>query len=390
MAHSEEVELAPAVLKWARERANLSNEELGRKVGLAGARIADWEETGRLKLAHVERLARATYTPYGYLFLREPVQERIDLPDFRAVRDDSPDAPSPELLDLLHEIESRQSWYRAYLRSIEAQPVDFIGSLSIEATVAEAERRIRARIGLDVGVRQAAESWEKALSNDMDSIEAAGVLVMRSGIVGSNTHRPLNVQEFRGFAIADQFAPLIFINGRDAKAGQMFTLMHELVHLWIGRTAISNLDKSLPAGDPAERFCNAVAAELLVPSAPFRERAAMEGPLTDAVVARLARAFKVSTLVILRRLRDIELLTWDRFRLMYEAAESRYQEREAAGGGGGDFYNTQGVRVGHTFITAIVADTIAGNTTRRDAYKLLGIRKESTFISLAQRLGIPT
>jgi Zn-dependent peptidase ImmA (M78 family)/transcriptional regulator with XRE-family HTH domain len=389
MPRSEEIELAPNVLRWARERASMSNEQLGRKVGLVSDRIATWEATGRLTLSQVEKLARATYTPYGYLFLDAPLQERIDLPDFRAVRDNAPETPSPELLDVLHEAESRQAWYRGYLLSIEAAPVDFVGSLSIDTPVFEAEARIRTRVGISIDDRLRADSWERALSLDMDRFENAHVLVMRTGIVGSNTRRPLSVDEFRGFAIADTIAPLIFINGRDAKAAQMFTLMHELVHLWIGRSAISNLDKTLPSGDGAERFCNAVAAELLVPSGPFRERVALEGSITDVVVTRLTRAFKVSSLVILRRLRDIGRLNWDQFRAMYVEAEARYRDRESTGAGGGNFYATQAVRVSKPFLSAIVADTIAGNTTRRDAYRLLGIRSESTFDTLAQRLGIP-
>src|SRR5690606_23963375 len=122
-------------------------------------------------------------------------------------------------------------------------------------------------------------------------IEERGILVMRNGVVGNNTHRPLSVEEFRGFAIADEFAPLIFINGADYLSAQMFTLAHELVHVFVNASGISNLQDTYSSNNAIERFCNQVAAELLVPEAelrPLHAAIAINGDPTD----RLARHFK--------------------------------------------------------------------------------------------------
>lgn len=389
VARSPEVVLAPRVLSWARERASLTPQQLSERLHVPLDRVTAWERDGRLPLSDVQKLAGKTHTPFGYLFLPNPPDETPDLPDFRVLRDDRPPTPSPDLLEVMGEAERRQSWYRGYLLAYGTEPLDWIGSISPDLHVRDAASRIRQRIGLSTEARLAAGSWEKALTQDIDTVESARVLVMRTGIVGTNTHRPLSVEEFRGFCIADPIAPLIFLNGRDAKAAQMFTLMHELAHLWVGRSGISNLDQTRPPRDGVERFCNAVAAELLVPEAAFRERLALEGPVNDGMIARLTRAFRVSSLVIIRRLFDVNAINWDTFRELYEAEEDAQREREARSGSGGDFYNTQQGRVGEAFARALIVDTLAGQTPYQEAFRLLGIQKSDTFNTWASRLGVP-
>jgi Zn-dependent peptidase ImmA (M78 family) len=222
--------------------------------------------------------------------------------------------------------------------------------------------------------------------------EEAGILVMTSGIVGSNTSRKLNPQEFRGFALVDEYAPVVFVNGADAKAAQIFTLVHELAHILLGQSGLDDLSLRALAQDRLERWCNRFAAEFLVPAEILRPTWQLSEMTPNThTLEDLAMRFRVSTLVILRRLRDTDLVTDTVFSSAYAAENHRIQElmrSRSPGGGGGDFYATQPVRTSKRFTRSLIASTLEGQTLYRDAFQMLGFRKQSTFDELANRLGI--
>ncbi|HSW43449.1 MAG TPA: ImmA/IrrE family metallo-endopeptidase [Patescibacteria group bacterium] len=385
---SPEISLEPRVLEWARNRVGLTEQELAKKARTKLDRVLGWEQDGAISISEAGRVAKATYTPVGYLYLSAPPVERLSVADFRSIGDEMPASPSPNLLAVLDDERRRQDWYRDYLVSIGAEPIDFVGSLTEDTPIETAAARIRERHGLTVERRADAQSNRSALSLEIGQIEAAGVLVMRSGIVGSNTRRRLDVGEFRGFTLSDEYAPIIFINSRDAQAAQLFTLMHELVHVWLGQSGVSNVDQTAPITNHSERFCNAVAAEILVPGRTLAAEWNSLRDRNDRVVA-LARRYKVSDLVVLRRLFDAGILEWADFRARYQAAEAAQRGRAARSGSGGDFYITQGARLGKPFQRAVIESTLEGRTSTRDALPLLGVKKLATFHEMARRLGFP-
>lgn len=382
------IALQPQVLRWARERAGLTEEVLARKVGTKPERVLEWEQTGQLQFTQAQKLAKATYTPFGYLYLPSPPEDRLPVPDFRTVGGIGVMRPSPNLIDVLDDALQRQDWFRDYLMTYGEQPLPYVGSLSITMPVAEAAERVRQVLAFDVAARAEARTWEEALTLQIEHIESCGILVMRSGIVRNNTHRPLLVEEFRGFALSDPFAPLIFLNGRDSLAAQMFTLAHELVHVWAGVSGVSNLANTYSGDRAEERFCNQVAAELLVPEAELR-RQWPEASGQAQPVAWLLRQFKVSSLVLLRRLNDLGLIDRDSFQRLYREEEERFRQIAAARAPGGDFYRTQRTRSGRRFAQALIESTLEGRTSYRDALRLLGVTKLRTFNEFARQLGFP-
>ena len=347
------------LLRWARVRAGLTQDDLIGKF----KKLPEWESgSTRPTLKQVETLARAVRVPVGYLFLTQPPEESIPIPDFRTFAGHAVTRPSPDLLDMIYVCQERQGWYRDFLRMAQEPELAFVGSATIDMQPAGVAARMQETLGFDLDARRECPTWADALRLFIRQADEAGVLIMTSGIVMSNTSRRLDPTEFRGFALSDPLAPLIFVNGSDTKAAQMFTLAHELAHLWLGASALSNSGADSWQGfRPEEVWCNAVAAELLVPLANLRTELHDDEPLADTV-SRLARAFKVSTLVILRRLLDANHLDRRSFDMAWEQEREQLRVKALAqgSGDGGNFYRTTLARVSPRFARALVASTLEG------------------------------
>jgi len=376
------VEIKPELLRWARERAGLSLDVLAKRF----PRLEAWEqETARPTLRQVERFAQVTHTPIGYLFLSEPPVEHIPIPDFRAAGNARIEHPSPDLLDTIYICQQRQEWYRDFARSMGEEPLPFVCSARVISGVEATAAGMRSALDMDVDERRRIPTWTDALRRFIEQADTLGILVMCSGVVQNNTHRPLDPEEFRGFALVDNLAPLVFINGGDTKAAQMFTLAHELAHIWLGQSAVSDAQAAWIPDNEVERWCNRIAAELLVPLAVLQEEYRRDTEL-HGEVDRLARRFKVSTLVILRRIYDAGKLT--RQQLWQEYQEELQRLLAISRGSGGNFYLTQAARVSRRFARALVASTLNGQTLYKDALRMLGFSKLETFHELGRSLGV--
>lgn len=382
------VEVRPRVLEWARARSGIDDEVWEQRFPRYAAWLAG-EAAPTLK--QLEGFARKTHTPVGFFFLEEPPVETVPIPDFRTFGDRpvaaAGEVVSADLLDVIYACQARQEWYRDHQLLNGESPLPFVGTASVNDTIGEVAGQMREVLDWTAESRATCRTRDAALTWLREHAEAAGVLVMISGIVGSDTHRTLDPQEFRGFALVDRYAAVVFVNGADSKAAQVFTLAHELAHLWLGETALSDLDPQSVRANAVERWCNQVAAEFLVPMAEFRQRFDRRADLR-AQLQPLAEHFRVSTQVILGRIREAGELTWDEYLFELDAERERVAAIVASRGSGGNYYNTKAVYVSKRFARAMIGSALEGQTPYPRAFRLLGLKKAATFDRLAEKLGV--
>ena len=365
--------ITPGVLTWARQRRNLDVEALASKVHVKPAAVSAWESGGqRPTFRQAINAANALRVPLGYLYLSEPPDLKSPLPDFRTLSGHSNTGPSPDMVDLIVDVVGKQEWYRENQESEGAVDLPFVGRFSPDGLPQTVAKDIRDVLGIDEARRIASTSddFVRELSRNA---EDAGIMVMRSGVVGHDNTRPLNVDEFRGFAISDPVAPLVFVNGRDAKAAQVFTIVHEMVHIWTGQGGVSTpyegpLAEARDVG--IERFCDNVAAESLVPADEFvvRWHAGSNDILDQA--KQLAQRYLVSSLVTLRRAHDLNLVEDEEYWLNYNKSKNEIQPKRVTGG---NFHYTLPARNGALLTAAAISGAASGRLMANDAAAILGV-----------------
>lgn len=369
------------LIRWALERSGRSVEGLARQF----PKLGKWKSgEAQPTLKQLEALAKKTWTPLGYFFLPEPPQEKLPIPDFRRVSDRPVGSASPNLIDTLHTMQRRQTWMRDYLVDSGHAPLSFIASANLREAPAAVAQKIRQVTGTGDGWASHHGTWSDALRHLREAIEEAGILVVINGVVGNDTHRKLDTEEFRGFVLMDNYAPLIFVNGSDAKSAQMFTLAHELAHLWVGESALFNLSNLEPSEFAVEQFCNKVAAEFLVPAREFEAywtRAIQDAEPFQAI----ARHFKVSPIVAARRAQDLGLIQQAEFLTFFRSYQEDERRKAARVSSGGNFYQTQNVRLGKRFARAVALAAKEGRLLYRDAYRLTDLHG-ATFDKYVKRL----
>ena len=373
------VPVKPELLRWARKRAGIKQEDLNFK------KLPEWERGDQKPtFKQLEAFAKKVHVPFGYLFLDEPPEEHLPITDFRTIAGEERATVSPNLIDTIHAMQQRQDWLHDYMIECEAAPLPFASSARLTDNPNEVGRRMRHIVGLNSGWAEKVNDWRDAVNKLRLAIEKIGVMAVINGIVGNSTHRKLNVEEFRGFALTDRYAPLIFVNGKDAKAAQMFTLAHELAHIWLGEGGLSSLERMIPSGTEIEEWCNQAAAEFLLPSQELKHRWEQVENLQDPY-RDIARSFKVSPIVAARRAMDLELIDKTSFFEFYE----RYinQGTKKTESSGGNFYKSQNIRVGKLFATHVIHAAMEGKIGFKKAYELTDLWGK-TFQSYAERLEI--
>ena len=278
----------PQILSWARVRSGKSQFELETALKASGDEFDAWER-GEIHppFDKAQKIAQALSIPFGYLFLSKPPEVAPPLPDLRTLADRQP--LSLNFLEVVNDALVKQDWFRDYLRENKESKLSFVGRFTAADAPAEVAKDIRRVLGINLALRRAAKDWGDYVAKLAHRSEQAGILIMRSGVVGNSTRRKLSSREFQGFAVTDPYAPIVFVNSDDFKTAQVFTLVHELAHIWIGTSAISHLDPTMRRNPetPVELFCNSVAVEALVPQVEFE--AAWQDKDIESVAGRLSR-----------------------------------------------------------------------------------------------------
>lgn len=360
------------LLEWAYNRS-MKQEYLHDRFN----KLSDWLK-GELQptLKQLEDFANATSTPLGYFFLEQPPSEELPIPHYRTVEVGAREQPSPDLIETLHMMQRRQDFMKEYFERYVGESLSFVGAYK-GTSVRELADKINQILEIRPGWAKGYRTYQEALNYLIDQCESKRIMVMINGIVGSNTRRVLDVEEFRGFVLVDDMAPLIFINGADAKSAQIFTLIHEIAHIVMGSSAIVEASPLNRVDEGTEKLCNSAAAELLCPQDAFRS--AWQTHYGDGeVYSTLANNFKVSPIVVGRRALDLKIITKEEFFEFYNKYIDEIQSISTASNPGGNFYNNTRIRLGNLFSRVVIYETKSGDLQYTDAFNLTGL-KRSTF-----------
>ncbi|HEY1307712.1 MAG TPA: XRE family transcriptional regulator [Vicinamibacterales bacterium] len=364
--------ISPRLITWAIKRSRLSHESIANRLRIDVDLLKSWESrASHPSFAKAQALAKLLHVPFGFLYLKEPPEADLPLPDFRGF--DRAYRPSPDLLELLNDTLVKQDWFRDHQRaSAAAGELKFVGSFTARDPVDTVASAIRARLGITASLRESVSSWSEYLTTLTRRAEDSGVLVMRSGVVGNATNRPLKVEELQGFAIADPYAPVVFVNSADFRAAQVFTLAHELAHIWIGATALAmadELDESVV--NKAEAFCNHVAAQVLVPHDDFEVAWGQLSSAPDIRVGKMARRFWVSTYVTLRRAHELGKVNREQYEHIKKIEGQRRRKDDSSGG---NYYRNVTARMSPRLTDAVLGELVRGKLEWRDAASLLSMK----------------
>lgn len=353
------------IINWAITRAGNSLDDFYSD----NPEVLEWiNGTKTPTIKQLEKFTHKVHVPFGYLFLAEPPLEELPIPFFRTGQ-----APRNKIsLNVYHTIQiikERQNWLTEYLQESGYEDLPFVGRYNKNSNYKEIANDIRNTLNLSANWSSKLGTWEQALEYLTLQIEEIGIIINFNGVVGNNTKRKILVDECRGFVLVNKKAPFLFVNSADAKAAQMFTLIHEIAHIWLGESAGFDNKNLLPADDPTEILCDKVAAEFLVPEQFLREKWE-----SSQDFKYLSRVFKVSPIVIARRALDLGLIPKSAFFLFYNNYIAEFKEKKENLSSGGDFYATSKKRISLRFASYVNNAVKENNLLYRDAYRLTNLK----------------
>ena len=368
--------ITPSVLEWAIKRAGVSAESIHKKA-------EQWVSgKARPTFKQAVDLAKTLQIPFGYLWLKEPPKEQEIIPDLRTIGNGGLAQIPLELKTVVNDVKQKQEWFKEYAKTNGILKCEAIGRFKGSDDTQEIADDVTARLEIQDLVGSGCDK-DRMLKNLIEKIEKLGILVMRNSILRGNTKKKLNLDTFRGFAIFDEFAPLIFINTNDSKAGQIFTLMHEVAHLWIGQSGIS--DSDIRENNKIVLACNEIAAKILMPKTKIQK--AFREFDDDRWLECIADRFSVSTLAVLNRLRSLSLLALRRYQELYNAELERLSRIPKTRPSGAPPPEVMvRVRNGYLFTFVVTSSVLSGDETYTNGASLLGFKNTDLINKVAKEI----
>jgi Zn-dependent peptidase ImmA (M78 family)/transcriptional regulator with XRE-family HTH domain len=378
--------ISGAVLKWARETAGLDLDQAAIKLGLGNARGL----TGPQRLSKIEageeepsrgllgKMSASYRRSLLTLYLEAPPKKGDRGEDFRTLPGERSKTLDALVDALLRDIRVRQSVIKSILEEEESPPLKFVTSAKMDSGASAVAKSIQETLGVTRQQFRKESSIEDAFGLLRTSTESAGIFVALMGNLGSH-HTTIDVEHFRGFAIADKLAPFVVINDQDAKGAWSFTLIHELAHIWLGQTGVSGAR----ADKKVEKFCNEVAAEFLLPSSELKDFKLKNKEIQAASnqISNFASARNLSATMVAYNLylaNKIDEKTWTEVAAIYRAQWLKFREsqrqKDAESDGGPNYYIVRRHRLGRAILDFVSRTISDGGMSLSEAGRVLGVK----------------
>ncbi len=383
---TERLNINPVVLKWCREQTGYSISEVIEKTKISGIkatkktpeisaeqRLIRWESgEDSPSYTALQSLASFYKRPLLTFFMPNPPVVQNKLVDFRTLDSLPHGKDSPEFAKLKRQIFYLQESLSDLQKNDNASRLDFINSVSVNTNIFQFVQNIRQRLSFSYDEQRAYKKDEVLFSVLREKIEDLGVYVV---IRGSFEKIPLD--EFRGIAITDEYAPLILINGRDSVVARTFSMLHELAHIFLGISSESNYQQ---IRDPKEAFCNKFAAEFMMPTEevnrifPNRIEETSASVIMDTLSLE-AKKHNVSMMTLLYRLSDVGKISSAMVRQIENTIKSRVKEKRETQEGGPDRNKIDKLYLGDKVISTVLNAHDAGTISDSSASALLNVKE---------------
>jgi len=317
---ADKADITPKVLKWARESARMSEETAAGKVPVTIEKLKEWEEgTSQPTIKQAETLAKAYRRPFALFFLPEIPRDFQPLQDYRRK---TAKALGTASVFIIREIQQKQSWIRDVFENNKEAKLPFVGKFSIKDNPIKVANDILSTLQ----ITPSHYLTDNPIKEWINQAEAKGIFISRTSFI--HTRLKLDSEEIQGFTIADSYAPFVFVNSDDWNAPQLFTLVHEIAHIWIAESGVSNeIEPELKHKDklhPVELFCNEVAANALIPTQVIKN---LDATIFNSAkeVFKNSKALGVSTFAFLVRAFHLQLISSDKYRKLKTEADKEFQ-----------------------------------------------------------------